>query len=168
MYILWVSLYERDTIAQIGKTIGSTSIRYRSDTFASDRYRSDGLCYLSEFDTDRTLSRSWVWYPGFLGHELRCSIHPVRVQNFFRCCYWSYCTEYVDPFWESVIRLVKPFSHKINCFMWSFLPARHANLWSQVAPMKESANKWIEIRNVLNENDSTCGNTIVMSQTAKH
>ena len=92
------------------------------------------------------LSHTWVRYPGFSGHVVKCPILTSWFQD-FRQSDWLYHSEQMGPIWGSVP------CHKNIFFVWNKLflgeitfshrrthPVK--SLWWQIVPVQESANEW--------------------------
>ena len=118
------------TFLQIATTLGSTSIRYRSDTFASDRYLIDidqwafAIRVWSFHSTDilsviiaifmpypckyHIVPAGFTWCHKYATSNNRHTFSPER-QLYFRCgiwvCSWAYI-RHLDQFTRNLIPLI--------------------------------------------------------------
>ena len=117
------------------------------------------------------LSHTWVRYPGFSGHGVKCPILTTVVPGFsgdlIGCTIRSKWGSFGDLYLARKNRLCvwnKLFLAEIKFSQRRTRPVK--SLWWQIVHMQKSTNEWKKSNNFLN--NGTCWNTMVKPQTVRY
>ena len=117
------------------------------------------------------LSHTWVWYPWFSGHGVKCPILTTVVPgisgDLIGCTICSKWGPFGDLYlarknllcvrnklFLGDIKFSQRRTHPVKCFWW------------QIVPMQESTNEWKNLTFFLS--NGTCENTMVKPQTVRY
>ena len=120
--------------------------------------------------SSNTLSHTWVRYPGFSGHGVKCPILTTVVPGFSGDLIGCTIRSKLGPFGDLYLarkKLLcvwnKLFLGEIKFSQRRTRPVK--SLWWQIVPMQESTNKW---KNLTFLNNGTCGNTMTKPQPVRY